>query len=733
MIPPKRDQETEPTLKAGGPLGGGPGRTGKFTWSFAAALLACIALWTVTDHLDQVGAQSTETAASEVPNLQLQFVNRNQPCKWDFNGLVSSFDFLSLLLRRQEAWRDLAGVSRSLIFTKEYQDRHLELMQASDLVKIVLEPGRINVLHAPKILVMMANQNYHLPLLVKNNYRDAQTLRVRTPFKNYQLMVPAASLRGYALNLNTDTVGGVQGSIELGLANSSRKIPVEFDVRRSWWLRVRITDPSPAHDGMVPAARIYLTGADGLAHSPAGAIPRITRPHGTYYFHAKDTFALLLPEGPAVIEAVRGMEYAPVRREIVLNHHQLIELELDHRFPMYQRKLYSADSHIHANYTKNEVIDIDDIQLYCSAEGLDNANFMVANSGRSSNILHDARFFEGKPHSLSKGHKVLYFNEEMRNNKIYGHISFFNLKELVRPVFTGFPGTRHYEDYPPNYNQAKGAQEQGGAVSYVHPADRAAFSVVSCRELPIDLALGQVDALDVLSNAVEVPSMEIWYRVLNCGFRCAISAGTDSFTNRVMHFVPGGGRVYVHVPGEFSYLKWIANYKKGRSFATNGPMVDLSVNGHRPGAELRLDPDDPTLKIVAEARSLVPIERLEVVANGKVVATATPKEPAGSEHHLRFEGALKIDASSWVAARVHGPGHRLVVNDPEAFAHTSPVYCIVGDKPIRSASDATFWVDWIDQLIDLVRKEGVFATSEKRDSVIDLFRRAQDVYRKRQP
>ena len=733
MIPSKRDQDTEPTLKASARAGDRPRRHRGLSWSLAVALLACIALWAVTNRLDRVVAQSTETAASEVPNLQLQFVNRNQPCKWDFNGVVSSFDFLSLLLRRQEAWRDLAGVSRSLIFTKEYQDRHFELLKASDLIKVVLEPGRINVLEAPRLVVMMATQNYHLPLLVKNKYGDAQTLRVQTPFKNYRLLVPADSVRGYVLNLSTDTVGKLQAELDLGLADSSRKIPVEFDVRRSFWLTVRITDPSAAYEGTDPAARIYLTGADGLAHSPAGAIPRITRPHGTYYFHAKDSFALLLPEGPAVIEAVRGMEYAPVRREIILARDQTVVLELDHRFPMYERKLYSADSHIHANYTKNEVIDIDDIQLYCSAEGLDNANFMVANSGRSSNILHDERFFEGKPHSLSKGHKVLYFNEEMRNNRIYGHMSFFNLKELVHPVYTGFPGTRNYEDYPPNYNQAKGAQEQGGAVSYVHPADRAAFSVVSCRELPIDLALGQVDALDVLSNAVEVPSMEIWYRVLNCGFRCAISAGTDSFTNRVMHFVPGGGRVYVHVPGEFSYSKWIDNYKKGRSFATNGPMVDLSVNGKRPGAELRLDPDDLTLKIVAEARSLVPLERMEVVANGKVVATITPEGAAGPDHHLRFEGDVKIDRSSWVAARVHGPGHRLVVNDPEAFAHTSPVYCIVGDEPIRSASDAAFWVDWIDELIDLVRKEGVFATAEKRDSVIDLFRRAQEVYRSRQP
>jgi len=310
-------------------------------------------------------------------------------------------------------------------------------------------------------------------------------------------------------------------------------------------------------------------------------------------------------------------------------------------------------------------------------------------------------------------------------------MSFFNLKTLVEPLFTGFPGTKHYEDYPPNYYQAKGAQEQGGAVTYVHPAIGTSFKKAGyggALEFPVDLALGQVDAFDVLSNTDEIPAMELWYKMLNCGFHCAISAGTDSFTNLMMAWVPGGSRVYVHVPGDFSYQKWIQNYKKGNSFVTNGPMVRLSVNGGGPGEKLQFSNSDQSnlLKIRAEADSIVPMDKLEIVVNGSVVAS---KQIGAGQHEAVIEKEIALERSSWVAARVLGPAHRLVLNDIQAFAHTGAVYCLLEDAPIRSNRDASFWMTWIDDLIEAVVDRGTFAATERRDSVINLFRQAQDVYR----
>jgi hypothetical protein len=54
------------------------------------------------------------------------------------------------------------------------------------------------------------------------------------------------------------------------------------------------------------------------------------------------------------------------------------------------------------------------------------------------------------------------------------------------------------------------------------------FEAASIKELPVDLSLGHQTVMDVLSNNDENATVEMWYRLLNCGFRVAISAGTDS-------------------------------------------------------------------------------------------------------------------------------------------------------------------------------------------------------------
>ena len=247
------------------------------------------------------------------------------------------------------------------------------------------------------------------------------------------------------------------------------------------------------------------------------------------------------------------------------------------------------------------------------------------------------------------------------------------------------------------------------------------------REFPVDLALGQVDALDVVSNTPEMPAAELWYRVLNTGLRCALSAGSDSFTNIMMHWIPGGARVYVRVPGEFSYQAWVDNYRKGRSFITNGPFLSLRVNGKEPGEELQLwDEQGPiSVTVEAEVDSIVPVDELQIIVNGSLLKSQAIH---GGGARARITHQVVLEKSSWIAARAVGPGHLLIMNDPQAFAHTGPVFCYLNNQPIRSPEDARFWVTWIDELIEDVNDRGTFSTDQRRVEVIELFRQAQAVW-----
>src|SRR4051794_433033 len=98
----------------------------------------------------------------------------------------------------------------------------------------------------------------------------------------------------------------------------------------------------------------------------------------------------------------------------------------------------------------------------------------------------------------------------------------------------------------------------------------------------MDVALGKIDSVDVMGTNNEA-ALPLWYRLPNCGFRIPASAGTDCFLNRIPSRLPSSDRAYVKVDGAFTYEEWIKGLKAGRTFVTNGPMLELTADGHAPG------------------------------------------------------------------------------------------------------------------------------------------------------
>ena len=101
-------------------------------------------------------------------------------------------------------------------------------------------------------------------------------------------------------------------------------------------------------------------------------------------------------------------------------------------------------------------------------------------------------------------------------------------------------------------------------------------------------------------------------------------------------------------PGNSAYESWAAGVRAGRASVTNGPLVELTVNGQEPGAVL----DAP----VAEGQARVvfhrPIEKLEIVANGQVVATRVGD---GARTELTLPFRVDTSDSTWIAARASSP------------------------------------------------------------------------------
>jgi hypothetical protein len=490
-------------------------------------------------------------------------------------------------------------------------------------------------------------------------------------------------------------------------------------------LRVRLRD----EHGAPTAARIYLRDAQGNPHTPPGSIARQIARSSEWYFHASGEFEIAMPPGAASIEAVKGFEYIPVRESVHLSSggEATVTLVLRRWIDMPGLGWHSSDVHIHPNHVEGGLYTtMKDCLLYASAEDIRVANLLISNTDTAH--VFDTEFFRGgEPDPLSTRDTMLVVQEEFRNTSaMYGHMPLLGISRLVKPFFSGQPDSPDSEDYPPNYMIAKAAREQGGAVCYSHPANRPGTPVGPhlAREFPIDLALGVVDALDVLGNGDEEAACWMYYRALNCGLKCAASSGSDTRLNVPRHSVAGGGRVYVNAGAAPAYRQWVAAYKAGRTFVSNGPMLFLDVDGQEPGAELNFA-SPRNVKVTARAQSLVPMSSLEIIVNGRVAVNAAPD--AGGTHAEIVQN-LHLNESSWIAARVWGGPHRLVVNDPKLFAHTSPVYCRVAGQRIAFREDAGLVLAWIDRLTADVASSPRFATEQHRREVLDVFSRARAYY-----
>ncbi len=434
---------------------------------------------------------------------------------------------------------------------------------------------------------------------------------------------------------------------------------------------------------------------------------------------------------------MRGIEYETAEQTIAVASAAETTIRLGRWSNMAARGWYSGDVHVHLHYGGEYLLTPQDAALVQRAEDVHFMNMMVANQG--SSWVHDRENFTGTDHELSRDGRILRWGEEYRNN-FYGHMCMFGIEQLVPPIHSGFPNSDSADDLPSNAEAAAHCHAVGGTLSYAHPMfastdlDRVFAPEhrlsVEAKELPVDAALGRIDAIDVLAypaNARE--TCNLWYRLLNCGIRLAATAGTDTFMNFFNSWVfsnpPAGNRVFVAVDGAFTTRSWCDAVRAGRTFVTNAPMLALDVTGHGIGADVAVD-GATSLRVEGSALSAVPIERVELIVNGEVVATA---RAANDGRDARISHDLRVDESCWIAMRAIGGVHEMVLHPEGLFAHTSPVYVTVGGARIARPDDAAYFVEWIDRLIAVTEERARFPSDVERERVIAVFRSGQDFFR----
>jgi hypothetical protein len=189
----------------------------------------------------------------------------------------------------------------------------------------------------------------------------------------------------------------------------------------------------------------------------------------------------------------------------------------------------------------------------------------------------------------------------------------------------------------------------------------------------------------------------------------------------------GLNRVYAEVkPGALKIEPWLASIKAGRTFATNGPLLHFSLGDQGIGGEVRFEKRQE-VKFSAEMKSIVPVDHLQIVCNGKV---ARELALVGDHKSAQVNGTIPLDSSGWCVLRAFSDKAEYPILDLYPYATTSPVYVNVAGAPVRSAADAVYFVAWIDRLISVARSNTSWNTEAEKESVVSMLQEARGKYAK---
>ena len=505
-------------------------------------------------------------------------------------------------------------------------------------------------------------------------------------------------------------------------------------------LRVEVTDEATARP---VAARVSITGADGRAFAPDDAwrhaddhIDRAARTLEHGYFHVKGTTELTVPAGPVTVEVLRGLEYRPfvATPTVPPGGLERVRAALSRFADLRARGYLSGDLHVHMNYGGAYRATPETLRLQAEAEDLQVVENLIVNKEQR---VPDVPYFSGGLDPASTAETLLRHDQEFHTS-FWGHVGLLGLtRHILVPGYADYVNTAAASLYPSNGEVAELARAQGALAGYVHPLDWDPVGERSAEGsllagLPVDAALGLVDYYEAVGFSDHKASSRFWYRLLNCGFRIPAGAGTDAMTNYASLRGPVGlNRVYVKTGGAVDHRRFLDGLRAGRSFATNGPLVELAMRPRgaeawtEPGDTIALDRGRRGLEARVSLRSIVPVDRLEIVGNGAVVASVPL---TGDRTAAEATVSVPATGSGWFVLRAHAERSRHPVLDAYPFATTSPVYLTVGGAPVRSPEDARYFLEWVDRLRAFAERHGGWNTEAEKRAVLARLSAARAVY-----
>ena len=481
---------------------------------------------------------------------------------------------------------------------------------------------------------------------------------------------------------------------------------------RTLLVHVRVTDEAT---GRPTPVRLRVGGPGGEYYAPLGRpadfpVGRNEDVGGHVYLNGK-RYAYIdggaeypLPTGvPLTVEISKGPAYAPIRETVTLGEGQLtlrfaIRRWIDEKW----RDLQAADSRCH-------FLSPHSARLEAAAEGLDLVNLLStvqdypSPDGHSYRVIPNMTAFSGQSAALDG----VYVNT-LNVHPALGRLGLLNCHRAV------FPLTFGHADETDDWSLSDWCDQchrKGGLVVWCSAYQPDAG--LPGGEALVGAVLGKVDAFEIDAAERAAAVLAQWYRLWNAGVRLPLAGASGKASNRI---ALGGVRTLTPATTD-GYAGWVEHVRAGRSVITNGPYLRMTVNG-QPFATRLAAPTAEPLRVRAEATSLVPFERLELLANGAPAATATA---TGQPFTALVEAEVRLPEGGWLAARCWGPSKAELYPHVPVFAHTSPVWIEPeGNRPARRSNAVATVVRDVEGVRHWVESEGRFTDPRRKAHLLAL-------------
>ncbi len=445
---------------------------------------------------------------------------------------------------------------------------------------------------------------------------------------------------------------------------------------------------------------------------------------------ARDLSHFLLLDGRATfdlpawkeyrLEVYRGFFFRPAVIEFSLQdgEQKRITARLDPIAPGRQQNWLAADDHIHLMRARED----DGLFLrWLEAEDLAVGNFLELQRQQHAAVQYG---FGPEAEARQPGYSIRSGHES--RSRFYGHVLFLGPRQMIRPLSIGSEYANSPEAYPFPALLFDQGRTQGAVTGFAH-----FYGSQPNSTLLMDLALGKIDFIELFQFGQL--HTQPWYELLNAGFRAVGLAGSD-FPANIGRFetwprafpLLGPERTLVNADSEDSaYEAWAQGVRKGAVVVTNGPLLDFTVQDRAPGDEIRWEGDSLEAAGTAAASFHRPIEKLEIVANGRVVASRAGADGA-TEITLPFK--VPVKESTWIAARVKARNEE---GEPEIWAHSNPVYLLKEGKPVYIAPDRRALLERWEKEAEYYRNPSlVFENEDQRRQLLSMVEQTREILSK---